>query len=335
MRRDENEYPNDYWDKQEQQREEQTEGEEKGQKEKPSRAPVIIILSAIALLLIFLIVALGAAANQFTQWAQDKSRQVVADVKEHQSRAEERRKQQEEQEQKEQQKQQETESGSAPAWEDEDAEYYELHSAILDGLSYQVELEKVQLSGENDQEKNLYVITGEKPVIQGENIENLDVLNDALTAEYQDLQEYMEMITGDFEMDGAEPAQASVDCYVTYMDEEFLSVVYNVRISMEYYGQVYLSCVNINMESGVVMHNLMDLIHVDDAFAIEFRERNARQNQTDSIDYMSDQEVAAYLSSENTGIAYFTPLGMEIGFNYERGWITVTYKDYEDYLGSM
>lgn len=327
MRQDGNEYPNGYWDKQEQQREEQTESEGKKQEEKPSRAPVIIILSAIALLLILLIVALGAAANQFTQWAQDKSREVVADVKEHQSRAAERRKQQEEQK--------EQESESAPAWEDEDDEYYELHHAIRDDLSYQVELEKVQLNGENDQEKNLYVITGEKPVIQGENIENLDVLNDALTAEYQDLQEYMEMITGDLWIDGAEPAQVSVDCYVTYMDEEFLSVVYNVRISMEYYGQVYLSCVNINMESGVVMHNLMDLIHVDDAFAIEFRERNARQNQTDSIDYMSDQEVAAYLCGENTGIAYFTPLGMEIGFNYELGWITVTYQDYRDYLRSL
>ena len=299
MRQDGNEYPNDYWDKQEQQREEQTESEGKKQEEKLSRAPVIIILSAIALLLLLLIVALGAAANQFTQWAQDKSREVVADVKEHQSRAEERRKHQGEQ------KEQETER--TPGWEDEDAEYYDLHSAIRDDLSYQVELEKVQLNGEND----------------------------ALAAEYQDLQEYMEMITGDLEIDGAEPAQASVDCYVTYMDEEFLSVVYNVRISMEYYGQVYLSCVNINMESGVVMHNLMDLIHVDDAFAIEFRERNARQNQTDSIDYMSDQEVAAYLRSENTGIAYFTPLGMEIGFNYEQGWITVTYQDYRDYLRSL
>ncbi len=327
MRQDGNEYPNDYWDKQEQQREEQTESEGKKQEEKPSRAPVIIILSAIALLLLLLIVALGAAANQFTQWAQDKSREVVADVKEHQSRAEERRKQQGEQ------KEQETER--TPGWEDEDAEYYDLHSAIRDDLSYQVELEKVQLNGENAQEKNLYLITGERPVIKGEGIENLDVLNDALAAEYRDLQEYMEMITGDLEIDGAEPAQASVDCYVTYMDEEFLSVVYNVRISMEYYGQVYLSCVNINMESGVVMHNLMDLIHVDDAFAIEFRERNARQNQTDSIDYMSDQEVAAYLRSENTGIAYFTPLGMEIGFNYEQGWITVTYQDYRDYLRSL
>lgn len=327
MRQDGNEYPNDYWDKQERQREEQTESEGKKQEEKPSRAPVIIILSAIALLLLLLIVALGAAANQFTQWAQDKSREVVADVKEHQSRAEERRKQQEEQ------KGQETER--TPGWEDEDTGYYELHHAIRDDLSYQVELEKVQLNGENAQEKNLYLITGERPVIKGEGIENLDVLNDALAAEYQDLQEYMEMITGDLEIDGAEPAQASVDCYVTYMDEEFLSVVYNVRISMEYYGQVYLSCVNINMESGVVMHNLMDLIHVDDAFAIEFRERNARQNQTDSIDYMSDQEVAAYLRSENTGIAYFTPLGMEIGFNYEQGWITVTYQDYRDYLRSL
>lgn len=327
MRQDGNEYPNDYWDKQERQSEEQTESEGKKQEEKPSRAPVIIILSAIALLLLLLIVALGAAANQFTQWAQDKSREVVADVKEHQSRAEERRKRQGEQ------KEQETER--TPGWEDEDTGYYELHHAIRDDLSYQVELEKVQLNGENAQEKNLYLITGERPVIKGEGIENLDVLNDALAAEYQDLQEYMEMITGDLEIDGAEPAQASVDCYVTYMDEEFLSVVYNVRISMEYYGQVYLSCVNINMESGVVMHNLMDLIHVDDAFAIEFRERNARQNQTDSIDYMSDQEVAAYLRSENTGIAYFTPLGMEIGFNYEQGWITVTYQDYRDYLRSL
>ena len=271
---------------------------------------------------------------------------VKAGITRRKQQAKERRKQQKEyfheaavkaaiERRKQQEEQKGQESESAPAWEDEDAEYYELHHAIRDDLSYQVELEKVQLNGENDQEENLYVITGEKPVIQGENNENLDVLNDALTAEYQDLQEYMEMITGDLGIDGAEPVQVSVDCYVTYMDEEFLSVVYNVRISMEYYGQVYLSCVNINMESGVVMHNLMDLIHVDDAFAIEFRERNARQNQTDSIDYMSDQEVAAYLCGENTGIAYFTPLGMEIGFNYELGWITVTYQDYRDYLRSL
>ena len=38
-------------------------------------------------------------------------------------------------------------------------------------------------------------------------------------------------------------------------------------------------------------------------------------------------------------IAFYTPLGMEIGLNYEdvgsSGWFTVTYKDYDRYLSKF
>lgn len=43
------------------------------------------------------------------------------------------------------------------------------------------------------------------------------------------------------------------------------------------------------------------------------------------------------LLSSDGGIFFYTPVGLEIGFNYngvnnQFGWMTATIKDYEDYL---
>ena len=38
-----------------------------------------------------------------------------------------------------------------------------------------------------------------------------------------------------------------------------------------------------------------------------------------------------YFKSDDI-IVFYTPNGMEIGFNYEEGWVTVTYEEYEKYL---
>ena len=45
------------------------------------------------------------------------------------------------------------------------------------------------------------------------------------------------------------------------------------------------------------------------------------------------QEITDYFNS-NAVIVFYTPMGMEIGFNYDDGyaWVTATYEDYEDYL---
>ena len=46
---------------------------------------------------------------------------------------------------------------------------------------------------------------------------------------------------------------------------------------------------------------------------------------------MSDQEIIGHFNSSDI-IVFYTPQGMEIGFNYDEGWVTVTYKEYEQYL---
>ena len=50
-----------------------------------------------------------------------------------------------------------------------------------------------------------------------------------------------------------------------------------------------------------------------------------------SLTNMTDQEITGYFNSPDV-IVFYTPKGMEIGFNYEDGWVTVTYEEYEQYL---
>jgi len=97
--------------------------------------------------------------------------------------------------------------------------------------------------------------------------------------------------------------------------------------------------VNIDIKNGVILDN-NSLLRIDEAFAKEFRKRNNEQNgHIDYLDSLSDKELAEQLNDKYRVIAYYTPLGMEIGLNYSTGgscgWLTVTYKDYEEYLAKF
>ena len=85
------------------------------------------------------------------------------------------------------------------------------------------------------------------------------------------------------------------------------------------------------METGMLMNNT-HLLAVDDNFSVDFRKRCELQNGViENLDYMSDQEITYYLTDSDYLIIFYTPLGMEVGFNYYDGWVTVTYRDYEKY----
>ena len=54
----------------------------------------------------------------------------------------------------------------------------------------------------------------------------------------------------------------------------------------------------------------------------------------------SIQEMRRKLLASDGGIFFYTPVGLEIGFNYngvnnQFGWMTATIKDYEEYLKKM
>lgn len=208
-------------------------------------------------------------------------------------------------------------------WWDQE-EYYEFQDDIKQDLSYSVTFEDFHYtSPENDNCE----ISFSYPLVSGDNVPNIDGVNAAIQEELTVVQEYVDdnasglLEEETFEFEG--------ECYVTYMEEDILSIIY---VETGYYNneayEFYVVSLNFDMETGMIMSNTQ-LLDIDDDFSIEFRKRCEKQNgEFDTISMMSDQEITAYLSNSDQIIIFYTPMGMEVGFNYYEGWVTVTYTDY-------
>ena len=80
------------------------------------------------------------------------------------------------------------------------------------------------------------------------------------------------------------------------------------------------------MDNGeVISHE--EMAHVDEELAWQFRSRNSHQNGTvEFVDELSDEKLMEYLKDEEDSVMFYTPVGLEVGFNYDGGWVTVTLK---------
>ena len=116
------------------------------------------------------------------------------------------------------------------------------------------------------------------------------------------------------------------------MDENILSIAYVEYgyLDDEYY-ESYVISVNIDMESGLALTN-SQMLEINDEFSIDFRNRCEKQNgEIEALSMYSDQDITEMLTSDASLIIFYTPMGMEVGFNYYFGWVTVTYQDYQEY----
>ncbi len=209
----------------------------------------------------------------------------------------------------------------------DDDEYYTLHDDIRK-LSYSIDWEYFEYDADNE---NVSIIV-DYPEISGSHVPNLDKLNNYIENEIYVFTDYYEEEYSRYMNDDGSYFNAYASGYVTYMSEDVLSVVFSETVYTNYYNSAYLYCINIDMRDGVIMENT-DIISVDDDFSIDFRYRSEEQNGTiDGVDRMSDQEITELLTSDGDLIIFYTPQGMEIGFNYDEGWVTVTYHDYREYL---
>lgn len=205
-------------------------------------------------------------------------------------------------------------------------EYYgEIKDAVRTDLPYSIEWENYEYEGNND----TTLIAIDYPVIEGD-VPNIGLLNDMIASEIDYFEEYYKEYSQ--YMLSEEIFAVYSEGYVTYMDEEVMSVVFNEKIYTDYWADCGLYCVNIDMANGVVLDN-SSILDMDDEFAVDFRTRSRAQNgDVSALDYLTDQEVAYYLTNGSTGIIFYTPLGMEIGLNYGEDYVTVTYRDYKDFL---
>lgn len=210
----------------------------------------------------------------------------------------------------------------------DDDRYYTLHDEIRDDLSYDVEFRYQDYDTEYE---NVY-IAASMPVVLGEDVTNLGTINEEIQKEVEEVTELFEKEYESYIKENEDAYfEAMLEAYVAYMDEDKLSIVYDERIYTDMGESVELVSINVDMKNGVVLDN-EDMLVIDDDFSVDFRTRSDEQNgEVNSLSYMTDQQITNYFNSDNL-IVFYTPKGMEIGFNFEDGWVTVTYEDYEQYL---
>ena len=214
----------------------------------------------------------------------------------------------------------------------EDDYYVTLADSVRDDLSYTVEWENYNYL---DEETGATAV-GKYPQLKGGNIPHLDKINEEIEYEatyYSKLYGYYKGAQGEDE--SIFYATSSIG-YVTYMDEEKISVVLQEKYAMNQESYISLYCINIDLVSGELLDN-GEMIEYNEQLTREFRAQDAYQNGTaEAVERMSDEQLQDFLSDSDTNIIFYTPVGLEIGFNYttssSSGWVTATIKDYGRYM---
>lgn len=198
-----------------------------------------------------------------------------------------------------------------------DDEYYrELTDAIPHDLSYDVVWQSVSLRPDDPEDKCSYDCA--YPVLTGEEKEKLNRVNagiEEMACEYK-------TVFRDYD------AGVVSYGYVTYMDEDKISVVIRHTLDDGKQAVPIVRALTFRMDTGeVIPHS--DMAKVDEYLVHQFRIRSTYQNGTvEAVDELSDEELRVCLQDEKDSIMFYTPVGLELGFNYKGGWVTVTLKNH-------
>ncbi len=228
-----------------------------------------------------------------------------------------------------------------PNYEKEDfaGPYYrEVVDCIDESVSYEIERKHYDL---DEKEHNVYIATS---YIQLEgDIPGMDEINRLLEENVTYFAKNYEDNKSDIlgMLDENSGIRAEIKSYVTYNTEHMISVVVREDIAMGYmYQDVALYCYNINLDTGTILDNTT-MLNLGDGFGQEFRDRSNAQNgiSEGGVEPYSNAQIEAMLNDETSLILFYTPLGVEVGYNYKgdyyTGWITITMQDYENYLPSL
>lgn len=205
----------------------------------------------------------------------------------------------------------------------DDDYYVELADAIRDDLSYSVDFEEYSYVDDDD-----YVYISVWYATVSDDLPFADKIN-----EY--LEEGAMYYAWAYESDDTSNFTLDVESFVTYMDEETLSVVVDERIYLGSEVDYNLYCMNFDLKTGTLLYNT-DIVDATDELAQAFRKQSEYQNGiTSSVENYTNEEIKDFMSDEDSLILYYTPVGLEIGYNHPEGWVTVTFKDYQKYLKKL
>ena len=118
-----------------------------------------------------------------------------------------------------------------------------------------------------------------------------------------------------------------VDGFVTYMSEDKLSIVLEYYYQHEGNEEFYIAALNFSMKTGEEI-SIQEMLPAFE-FMADFREGCEIQNGyyvTEVLDKMTNEDIQTAILDPETGVAFYSPVGLDIGFNYPDGWMTVTFK---------
>ncbi len=204
-----------------------------------------------------------------------------------------------------------------------DDEYYvEVTDSIRDDLSYTVEKE-IYTYFDDDTSVSVFV---EYATVAGLPFD--DKINEML-------EEAAMYYAKQFGQEDATDVLIMVYSYITYMDEDILSVVIDESYTCDSDMQLDLYCLNFDLKTGSLLYNT-DIIEPSEKLAEAFKDMSDYQNgYLDYLEEMSIEDMVDYMSDEDYLILFYTPVGLEVGFNHPYGWVTATLKDYEEYLSKL
>ena len=220
---------------------------------------------------------------------------------------------------------------------DKDHQYYEeLNNCIDENVSYQLVFKTKEVLDED----NNICMRGTYYQLEGD-IPNLDKINKTLKDQalvdidyFNDLRDKYDEA---FEEYGP-GYMVKAKTYVTYNDENMVSVVTSSEFDSNFEAGLNLYCVNVDIQTGMVLVN-EDILDMDEDFVKDIIRSSDEQNGT--ISYLEETDPDEILDDFNESdhmIIFHTPCGLEVGMNYYitsgYGWFTTTLTDYEKYLKS-
>lgn len=216
----------------------------------------------------------------------------------------------------------------------ENSYYSGPYNALRNDLSYQIGFtETMYYSADGN-----VMINIEYPQITTGNLPNQESINEALIFEYDYFtslfnSEYKQYVTEE-----EDTFLLSSDAYVTYMDEKILSVVFHeevvIRLGYNNYSGINFYCLNFDLETGTLLDNT-EILRLNEAFAVDFREREAEENGEEALTSYTDQEILEMLKDGDYLVLFYTPMGLEVGLNMDQRIVYVTYSDYDSFLNAF
>lgn len=201
---------------------------------------------------------------------------------------------------------------------EDDPYYREIVDSTRTDLDYGISWIVESVTPDNEEDYCTYYST--YPILEGD--ADYSAVNDEITRaalEYRDT--YREYTGG-----------TSTLGYVTYMDEETISIVFQHSLYEDRGTLPRVSALTFDLATGELIEP-REMTEIDEELAMRFRAQNQTQNGTvDYLDSLSDEELLSILRDPDQSFYFYSPVGLEAGFNYESegyssGWVSVTLKD--------